>query len=312
MADIFLRRDVNGITPMDLKYMNDNFKYIWLKVFGNITTGDLLDSSITEDKLKNEAVTTDKLAAGSVTADKIEAKTITADQIDLTTLFVGEGGIRIDPSATISWENVTGKENVVEASDLLDYVTNTSMNTVLASYVDFNDLSQSLANYVNKGEWDDLMIDYVQFGELYTQIGSDYVLTGKIAANSILTGEIAGCTILTANGTNYIALKNQYLQIYYNSTPYVRLAYDMNATLGGVLKAYLQLYDWYMTGDSNYLKMNLRGTDILTVNSSGIQTNGVTCQSLSASNNVNITGNLTVGGTVSFSSTAYTVTAKFA
>jgi hypothetical protein len=49
MADIFLRRDVNGITPMDLKYMNDNFKYIWLKVFGNITTGDLLDSSITED-----------------------------------------------------------------------------------------------------------------------------------------------------------------------------------------------------------------------------------------------------------------------
>jgi hypothetical protein len=164
---------------------------------------------------------------------------------------------------------------------------------------------------VNKGEWDNLMIDYVQFGDIYTQIGADYVLTGKVLANNILAGEIAGVKVLTANGTNYISLQEQYLQIYYGNTPYCRLAYDTQFN-NSTLKAYLQLYDWYILGDNVNLKMNLRGTDILTVSGTGISTNGISCQSLSTTNNVSIGGNLTVSGTVSFSSTAYNVTAKFA
>jgi hypothetical protein len=86
MADLFMRKDVLGITPLDMKNMNDNFKYIWLKVFGNLNTADLMDRA--------------------VTGDKIAYETVKADNIAVDTLYVGTGGIRIDSTASITWEQV--------------------------------------------------------------------------------------------------------------------------------------------------------------------------------------------------------------
>lgn len=83
----FLRQIIRDLTsPMTIKNLNDNFSYIWLKVFGNIDTGDILD--------------------GAVTGDKIAYNTVTAKNIKTDELIVGTN-IAMGPNAVISWGNLS-------------------------------------------------------------------------------------------------------------------------------------------------------------------------------------------------------------
>lgn len=295
MADIFLRRDINGITPMDIKYMNDNFKYMWLKVFGNITTGDLMDGAITEDKVKNGAITADKIAANAITAEKIEAGSITALQIDTSTLVVGTN-IQMGANATIGWDKVTSKPNDLVytqqlTNTLTNYVTNLNLSQQLNNYATV----QALQGYVQNGTLSTKLYDLLNNSNLNTLIGQDFLITGKIAANQIAAGNISGCTIQTANASNYIVLENQYLEIYNGYTPYARLAYDTG--YDGYYRSYLQLNNAWIVNSGSYIDVSVYGTNQLSIGGGGIQTNGINCTSISTTNNVSIDGSLTVYGT---------------
>jgi hypothetical protein len=332
MSDIFLRRDVNGITPMDMKYMNDNFKYIWLKVFGNITTGDMRD--------------------GAVTGEKIAKNTVTADNIDTSTLIVGEN-IAMGENASIVWAQVSDRPTIPStpgevgavADDMAavfnaltdnglarglymsggqlyinaDYIQS---GLVVAARIKTSELivgdniamgsnatiawtkvtskptdlvyDSDLTNYVTNGDLSDALYDYIDNNQLTTILGYDYIVTGKIAANQIAAGNISGVTIQTADYDDYIVLEEQYLQIFHNDTPYCRFAYDND--YDGSYRSYAQLYNCYLVGYSSHLEASIYGTTALDIDESGISTNGVTCTSISASNNVHINGALTVDG----------------
>lgn len=65
----------------------------------------------------------------------LRAGCITADKIDVASLFVGTGGIRIDPSATITWGQVTDKPNNITSEQLTqtlaDYLNSGNFNTYI-------------------------------------------------------------------------------------------------------------------------------------------------------------------------------------
>jgi hypothetical protein len=210
-----MRKDVLGITPLDMKNMNDNFKYIWLKVFGNLNTADLMDRA--------------------VTGDKIAYETVTADNIAVDTLYVGTGGIRIDSTASITWEQV----DTTNAPTLIQNI----------------DVNEQRAVF-------DALTDYGNVRGLFMQNGDLYINADYIAA-----GVITGCTIQTANYDDYIVLEDQYLQIYHNDSPYVRLAHDMD--YDGSYTSYLQLKNVYMLNNAGQLVVSIYSSTVFSVDSFG-------------------------------------------
>lgn len=299
MADTFLRRNVNGVTPMDLKYMNDNFKYIWMKVFGNITTGDMLNGAVTGEKIAYDTITAKNIKAGTITAEEIKANTITALQIDTTTLVVGTN-ISMGANATIAWAKVTGTENVPDkayiTNQLSAYVTSTLLGTTLDNYATLS----ALADFVTNGDLSAALFDYVDNGSLSTILGEDYIITGKILANQIAAGNIVGCTIQTANSVNYSVLEDQYIEIYYGNVLKVHLGYD--SWIGG-LRSYLRLGENAIFGNASSMEINPGGASCLSLYSD---------HSAIFSGDLQVNGDLNVLGSVTFPSTAYTVVAKFA
>lgn len=274
MSDIFLRRDVNGTSPMDMKHMNDNFKYIWLKVFGNINTGDMLNGAVTGEKIAYDTITAKNIKAGTITAEEIKANSITANEIDTSTLIVGEN-IQMSANATLTWGNIANKPT--------DLVYESALN-----------------NYITSGDLSDALFDYIDTGTLTTMLGEDYIVTGKILANQIAAGNITGCTIQTANSTNYSVLEDQYIEIYYGDVLKVHLGYD---NWLGSLRAYLTLGNNEIYGNTSSMELNPGGASCLTLYSD---------HSALFSSDLQINGDLNVLGSVTFPSTAYTVVAKFA
>ncbi len=151
----YVRKNINDITPRSLQNLNDNFRILWLKVFGNIDTADIQDEAITGRKIK----------AGSITADKIKAGE----------LEVGKN-VTMGPDAIISWSQV---QNVP------DFVTNSNLDTLLASYPTETDLNNAIQ-------------DFVTNTALTTILGEDYIVTGKIYANQITAGTLTGFVIRTS------------------------------------------------------------------------------------------------------------------
>lgn len=39
----YVRQDINGTSPLDMKNLNDNIRYLWIKVFGDINMSDVQD-----------------------------------------------------------------------------------------------------------------------------------------------------------------------------------------------------------------------------------------------------------------------------
>lgn len=50
----FSRKDIYGTSPLDIKNLNDNLKYIWKKVFGGISSGDLMPGSVNKKILSKD------------------------------------------------------------------------------------------------------------------------------------------------------------------------------------------------------------------------------------------------------------------
>lgn len=333
----YVRNKINDLSPTSVRQMNSNFEQIWNKVFGDIDTYDLRNQAVTGAKIAKNTITADNIdvttlyvgtggikmnSTASITwkqvsdlptivgsdnvnydletvfkeitdnglkrglfmnngslfinADYIQAGTISAARIKTDDLLVGRN-IKLAPEARISWNIVTDNDGVVTQDNIVT----------------------KLKNYVTGSNWDTILTDYLVFGDVYTQIGSDFVITGKLAATNILAGEITGCTIKTASSTNYITLKNQYLTLYNDSSEKVRLGYD----------------NFYGTGIIPYLYLgnsSIKGGSTLdmTANGYGIfQSNGTSINFLK---NTTVQGDLTVTGAVSFPTSTFTVTAKFA
>lgn len=119
----FVRDIIDLNDPMTLKILNDNFKYIKLKIFGN-----LLD----EDIDSFAQISGNKIKANSITADQIEAGTITANEIDTSTLIVGDN-IQMGPNAKISWNNVNDKPFIPS-----QYTDSQALSAIRSTYIDVN------------------------------------------------------------------------------------------------------------------------------------------------------------------------------
>jgi hypothetical protein len=131
----------------------------------------LLGGNLDEDNVSR--ITTDQLVAGTA---KIGAAMI-------EDLVVGSN-VTMGPEATISWLQVEEKP--------VDLV-----------------YQAALDNYVTNGTLSSALLDYLTIPGLETQLGRDWIITGKIAANNISTGILTGVTInvntdLTVGNNIYI------------------------------------------------------------------------------------------------------------
>lgn len=174
----YSRKEIIGTSPLDLKNINDNFKWLWLKTFGNMTDDDIAnDANINGAKIK----------ADSITAKQIAANTITANEIDVTTLYVGTGGITLDSTAIISWSQIIEEPTFA--------------------------LQSELSNYATSGELNFAMQNLLVSSNLQTILGIDYVITGLVAANKIAAGLITGCTLQTASdNANTVSISQQWVE----------------------------------------------------------------------------------------------------
>jgi hypothetical protein len=90
------KQNKNGnyeLTPLEMKQLNDNFRFLWLKVFGNIDTADLMNESVKTRKLGKKAVTREKIEDLAIGTAQIEDASITdakIDKLQATKIFTGE------------------------------------------------------------------------------------------------------------------------------------------------------------------------------------------------------------------------------
>lgn len=128
----YVRKNINDITPRSLQNLNDNFRILWLKVFGNIDTADISDEAITGRKIK----------AGSITADKIKAGE----------LEVGKN-VTMGTGARISWSQVDNIPELIDQAALNnmlgDLLNNSNLETILGE--DYIITGKIYANQITAG-----------------------------------------------------------------------------------------------------------------------------------------------------------------
>lgn len=275
--------DIIDTSAASLKKLNDQLRYIRNKVMGGISNLDI--------------------EANSITAKEIKAGTITANEIDVGTLFVGTGGIRLDPTAVITWDQVEGTENVLTQTELVtalaSYVTTGNMTQALANTLTTSNFStiitksyiatmnlvvgteilmganatiswlnvtnkpnnfaytSDLVNYVTSGTLTSKLADLTTNSNLSTVLGTDYIVTGKIAANKIAAGTIAGCTLQTySDPNNQVYLHEQFIECKYNGTANVKMGYWANgfpmlefSNSAGTVSIYKSNSSFYISSD---------------------------------------------------------------
>ena len=124
-------------------------------------------------------VTTDLLVAG-------KAKISTALIEDL---FIGPGGnVTLSPDATISWEQITGTDEIAYRSDIIwgnlgdsppDLLTQSELTAALTGYVTTGQMTDALANTLNLGNFSTIITrDYIASMNL---IVGDEILMGANA-----------------------------------------------------------------------------------------------------------------------------------
>lgn len=116
-------------------------------------------------------------------------------EIVVKTLYVGDGGIRLDASATIEWAQVEGTENVATLDSVL---------AELQAYATTSSVSSRFADILNNSN-------------LSTVLGQNYIITGYIAANQIAAGVITGCTLQTQSVGGKQVVLHEYNSSYYNN-----------------------------------------------------------------------------------------------
>lgn len=102
-------------------------------------------SGLTEEQVTEITKTTIKTS--EITANQITSGTLDADKVTVNGLVVGKN-VTMGANAKISWENITGTENVATTDDIPDdaYITQITKDTVTASYINALDIT---AKYVN-------------------------------------------------------------------------------------------------------------------------------------------------------------------
>lgn len=77
----------------------------------------------------------------------------------------------------------------------IDWNTVTPPTASQVGAVSLVDLQNDLQNYITTGNLSDTLKNYMTHGDFTTQIGQDYIVTGKIAAEQIAAGTITGILI---------------------------------------------------------------------------------------------------------------------
>ncbi len=148
-------------------------------------------------------------------------KDIRFDTIEAGSLIVGNN-VSMGPDAYISWGNVLNPPSFATQADIMNFVTS---------------------------------------GQVYTIIGQDFVVTGKIYADQIFGTELVGKTIRTSAGALYTSLQNATLSfvtplgtaMYFGSNPV--LSGQSIIGYNAFLSAYS--YDGYLDiNSSNGVKVN--------------------------------------------------------
>lgn len=190
----YSRKDIYDTSPLALKNVNDNFKYLWFKTFGNLTDADMSASANIDGK---------KIKDGSISADKIEANSITANEIDVSTLYVGTGGIAMSPTATISWSQVSSKPFIPD---------------------DYTD-AEALAAWRNSGYG-----TYIGSNGIYTgTLLANQITAGIITGDMIRGGTIIGTNMDTRDGAGHgVYMQGDNIKFWDNGAP--RMAFAMGTT----------------------------------------------------------------------------------
>lgn len=158
------------------------------KLYMNSTTGDI--------NYGGKLVATDG-TLGIITGGKIQDINGTKTVIDLT-----NGTMRFGVSDTNFKLKFDGT-NLIIGGGSITWGTG-GVNPPTASQVGALPVgwTQDLSNYVTSGTLSSALSNYLTSSQLYTQLGYDYIVTGKIAANQVTAGALNGFSISTWENNN--------------------------------------------------------------------------------------------------------------
>jgi len=127
------------------------------------------------------------LLAGKITADQIDVTQGKIQVAQIEDLIVGDNVI-MGANATISWNQVTGTEQIPLRTDLTwDNLSNKPTNLLTQSQ-----LTEALTNYVTTGQMTEALADTLNLGNFSTIITKDYIASmNLIVGREILMGENA-------------------------------------------------------------------------------------------------------------------------
>lgn len=136
------------------------------------------------------------LLAGKITADQIDVTQGKIQAAQIEDLIVGDNVI-MGANATISWNQVTGTEQIPLRTDLTwDNLLNKPTNLLTQSQ-----LTEALTNYVTTGQMTEALADTLNLGNFSTIITKDYIASmNLVVGREILMG--ANATISWSQVTN--------------------------------------------------------------------------------------------------------------
>lgn len=174
---MFKRFDIFGTSPLDIKNLNENFKTLWLKVFGNLSIGDM------ENNSQNIINTAYRKAITNEQVLDDASKRITSIETNINTL---EGSISTKVSKK-EFDSLGNRVSTAESS-----ITQLSNNITLK--VDKNGIISAINLYeqgatINANKIN--LTGYVTMSSLQTSgatvINGDNITTGTINCNRIGT-----------------------------------------------------------------------------------------------------------------------------
>lgn len=216
---MFKRFEIFGTSPLDIKNLNENFKALWLKVFGNLSIGDLNSDSqqVINTAYKKSIQTEQKLNETTTRVTNIETNVNTI-QGELTTKVSQTEFNSLNQRVSTAESTITQqaneislrvrKDSIISAINLTPETAVINANKInLNGAVTFSSLSSDLQTTVNNGVITNIIVNSWKYPGKTTINGAN-IETGTITADKIKAGELVVGKNVTMGQNAYISWNN--------------------------------------------------------------------------------------------------------
>ena len=171
--------------------------YFMLRKHLNYAFSGILDE---DNVIRAQEANIANLLAGKITADQIDVTQGKIQAAQIEDLIVGDNVI-MGANATISWNQVTGTEQIPLRTDLAwDNLLNKPTNLLTQSQ-----LTEALTNYVTTGQMTEALADTLNLGNFSTIITKDYIASmNLVVGREILMGANARLSWLNIDDKPFI------------------------------------------------------------------------------------------------------------